>query len=187
MDNSKQIIEVIEVIKNGGIILYPTETVIGLGCDATNHEAIAKLNDLKYRPKEKSFIVLVDNIKMILNFCPKINQKEIDLLNQSIPTTVVLNNIKNLPKVLLFSDGSLAVRITKHPIINSLISSLNQPIVSTSANLSGEPTIKSWKNVNPAILDQVDYALNLQSDFISTQQPSQIVKVVNDKIIYIRR
>ena len=187
MDNSKKIIRAVETIKNGGIILYPTETVIGLGCLATNKFAIEKLNKIKSRPKDKSFIVLVNSLKMILNFCPKINQKEVDLLNQSIPTTVIVNKVKNLPKKLLFKDGSLAFRITKHPVINSLIRSINQPIVSTSANISGEPTIKSLKNVNPVVLEQVDYTLNLQSDFISTQQPSQIVKVVNGVIIYIRR
>lgn len=187
MDNSTQIAEAIEVLLSGGVIIYPTETVLGLGSVIDNKNAIDKLNEIKNRPSEKSFIILVSSIEMVERYCPNINSLEKSLLEQKEPTTVILSNIVKTPESLLFKDGSLAFRITQHPEIKELISKMNQPILSTSANISGEPTIKSWKNVNPVILDQVDYALNLQSDFISTQQPSQIVKVENDEIIYIRR
>lgn len=187
MDNSTQINKAIEIVKNGGIFLYPTETVIGLGCDATNEKAISKLYEIKRRPKEKSFIILVDSIEMIKKYCKSINQHEIKLLNQNKPTTVILNNIKHLPKSLLFNDGSIGVRITKHPLIKSFINNLNKPIVSTSANISGETSINSFKNVNPDILERIDYNLNLQFKYKTTQTPSQIVKVVNGKTIFIRR
>ncbi len=187
MDNSTQIIKAIEIAENGGTFLYPTETVIGLGCDATNDEAISKLIQLKGRTQEKSFIILVDSIEMIKLYCESINQLEIDLLNQSKPTTVILNNVKNLPHSLLFNDGSIGVRITKHPIIKEFITTLGKPIVSTSANISGEPTIDSWKNVNPVILEGIDYTLNLQTNFRTTETPSQIVKVVDRETVFIRR
>ena len=166
MDNSTQINKAIEIVKNGGIFLYPTETVIGLGCDATNEKAISKIYE---------------------KYCKSINQHEIKLLNQNKPTTVILNNIKHLPKSLLFNDGSIGVRITKHPLIKSFINNLNKPIVSTSANISGETSINSFKNVNPDILERIDYNLNLQFKYKTTQTPSQIVKVVNGKTIFIRR
>jgi L-threonylcarbamoyladenylate synthase len=187
MDNSKEINKAIEIVKNGGTFLYPTETVIGLGCDATNESAILKLKQIKLRSEEKSFIILVDSIDMIKRFCISISQLEIDLLNQKKPTTVILNNIKSLPKSLLFTDGSIGVRITQHPVIKDFITTLNCPIVSTSANVSGEPTIDSWKNVNPVILERIDYALNLHTNFTTTQTPSQIVKVVKGETVFIRR
>ena len=187
MDNSAKINQAIKIVEDGGTFLYPTETVIGLGCDATNEVAISKLYQIKIRPEEKSFIILVDSVEMIKKYCPLINKFEIKLLNQNKPTTVILRNIKHLPSSLLFHDGSIGVRITKHPLIKTFISTLNKPIVSTSANISGEPTIDSWENVNPVILELIDYNLNLHSEYKTTKTPSQIVKVVNGETIFIRR
>ena len=187
MDNSTQLNKAIEIVKKGGTFLYPTETVIGLGCDATNEEAISKINYIKSRSQNKSFIILVDSIEMIKRFCKTVTLLETQLLTQEQPTTVVLNNISSLPKSLLFNDGSIGFRITKHPIIKDFITALDRPIVSTSANISGEPTIDSWKNVNPLILERIDYTLNLQSNFRTTQTPSQIVKVVKGKTVFIRK
>lgn len=184
MDNS--VSQAISVLQAGGTIIYPTETVIGLGCDALNVSAIKRLNKLKKRPAEKSFIVLMDSIEQLKQYQPQLSKLEIKLLLSPSPTTLIISGLKNLPQELMATDGSLGVRISKHPLSTQLIRGLNKPIVSTSANYSGEPTAKSWKELNPQILEQVDYSLNLQLDFLTTQKPSRIVKVVNGELNVIR-
>lgn len=184
MDNS--VSQAISVLQAGGTIIYPTETVIGLGCDALNVSAIKRLNKLKKRPAEKSFIVLMDSIEQLKQYQPQLSKLEIKLLLSPSPTTLIISGLKNLPQELMATDGSLGVRISKHPLSTQLIRGLNGPIVSTSANYSGEPTAKSWKELNPQILEQVDYSLNLQLDFLTTQKPSRIVKVVNGELNVIR-
>lgn len=176
----------IATLKADGVIIYPTETVIGLGCNALSVVGIEKIIELKNRPENKSFIVLMESIDQLKKYQPTLSPLEIELLQSPSPTTVIISGIQGLPKELFANDGSLGIRISKHPLSTQLIKGLNCPIVSTSANYSGEPTAHSWKELNPQILEEVDYSLNLQSDFLTTQKPSRIVKVVNGKLNMIR-
>lgn len=187
MKQAKEIQEAVQYLKNSGTLVYPTETVIGIGCSGIDEKAIDKLNAIKNRAAEKSFILLMKDLEMVKNFIPSIHPKEIELLNSERATTVVFSNAVNLPKNVLAKDGSIGIRIAVHPHCIALIEGLNQPLVSTSANLSGDPTAKNWKDLNPVILDSVDYSLNLSSDFTTSETPSRIVRVVNDEVIYIRK
>jgi L-threonylcarbamoyladenylate synthase len=149
----------IEVLRKGGLILYPTDTVWGIGCDATNEAAVAKVFDLKKRADIKSFIVLVANEESILEY-----------------TTVIYEQAKGLAKNLISSDGSIAIRICKDIFCNKLIQAFGKPIVSTSANISGYPTPLSFRDISLDIKDGVDYIVRYRQDDQSIQQPSSIVK-----------
>ena len=175
------------ILQKPGVILTPTETVIGLSCSALSESQISRIYKIKNRPSSKAFIVLVDSISMIEQFISEINEMQKEYLNSNEPTTLILNNIKGLPKNLIAEDGSLAFRITQHPELKKLITHLGTPLVSTSANLSGEPTAKKIKEVDPLILDQVDYSLDLQSNYKSTSKPSRIVKIIGEKVDIIRK
>ena len=175
------------ILQKPGVILTPTETVIGLSCSALSENQISRIYKIKNRPSSKAFIVLVDSISMVEQYIKEISELQKEHLKSNEPTTVILNNIKGLPKNLIAEDGSLAFRITKHPELKKLISQLGGPLVSTSANLSGQPTASTLKEVDPVILDQVDYSLNLQSNYKSSSKPSRIVKIIGDKVDIIRK
>lgn len=187
MKNNPSIEDAVNCLQSGGTLIYPTETVLGIGCNALNEMAIEKVSEVKNRPDSKSFILLILNIDMVRQFVPNLSKKEEKLLLSQKPTTVILSNTKNLPNQLLAKDKSVGVRIAIHPVCIELIKEIDAPLVSTSANLSGESTAKSWKDLNPLILERVDYSLNLQSDFQTSDTPSRIVRVVNDEVIFIRR
>eukprot|EP01041_Mallomonas_annulata_P032903 gene32903-55455_t len=136
MENKEQISE---TLKNGGTILYPTDTIWGLGCDATNEEACQKILNIKNRPAEKSFIILVDSFLMLEKYIPEFPDVCYDLVELATrPLTIIYPNAKGLANSVLASDGSVGIRLTKDPICVALIRAMKKPLVSTSANLSGE-------------------------------------------------
>ena len=179
--------QALHILQKPGVILTPTETVIGISCSALSKKQISRIYKIKNRPDSKAFIVLVDSISMVEHYIKGISQLQKEYLNSEEPTTVILNDIIGLPKNLIAEDGSLAFRITKHPELKQLINQLGEPIVSTSANLSGQPTAISLKEVDPVILDQVDYSLNLQSNYVPSSKPSRIVKIVGNRVDVIRK
>ena len=167
----------IEVLLKGGLILYPTDTVWGIGCDATNEAAVAKIFDLKKRAEIKSFIVLVANEESILEYTNQTNIKIFDYIKGvHQPTTVIYEQAKGLAKNLISSDGSIAIRICKELFCNKLIQAFGKPIVSTSANISGYPTPLIFTDISLDIKDGVDYIVRYRQDDQSIQQPSSIVK-----------
>ena len=178
--------EALSYLKKPGVIAIPTETVWGLSCSAFSKDQIERIKNIKNRPSNKSFIVLIDSIKMLEEYVGKINQKQKKFLLDNKPTTVIFPEIKGLPNTLLATDKSLAFRITKHPQIKDLITHFGRPIVSTSANISGMPVAQNFEELSSPILEAVDYALNLQTDFISTSEPSRIVKIVGKEVEIIR-
>jgi len=184
MDKSME--KALETLKNSGVIVTPTETVLGISCSALDSDIIERVYKIKNRPSSKALIVLVDSLEMITQYVPNIGDTETSYLNAERPTTVILSNIKGLPNNLIADDGSLAFRITKRPELLEIISKLGFPIVSTSANLSGEPTAKNIKELSPVILEQVDYVLDLQSSYQSSSKPSRIVKIEGDEVNIIR-
>jgi L-threonylcarbamoyladenylate synthase len=187
MDVNTEVHNAFEVIKNGGIILYPTDTVWGIGCDATNPEAIAKIYTLKQREDSKSMIVLMNGEKMMYNVFSAIPDLAWDLWDLSEkPTTLILDNPRNIAENLIASDKTLGVRIIKEPFCFKLLERMKKPIVSTSANISGMAAPKTFKEISPEIIKGVDYVVNLQRDKVC-KNPSTIIKLSLDNQVKVIR
>lgn len=187
MNINTEIHNAFEVIKNGGIILYPTDTVWGIGCDATNEEAVKKIFALKQRAESKSMIVLVNGERMmhqVFNEIPEVAWQILDFSEK--PTTLILDKPKNIAKNLIAEDNSLAVRMVKEPFCYKLMERMKKPLVSTSANISGMFTPKSFKEISPEIIKGVDYIVNLQHDKIC-DKPSTIIKLTLDSQVKVIR
>ena len=176
-----------EALQNQQLLLYPTDTVWGIGCDATNEAAVAKVFEIKKRSESKSLIILVDGIEMLKKYIltiPK-NVRKL-LLNRVKPTTIIYNNPVGLARNVVSDDATVAIRIVHHDFCKKLISKFGKPIVSTSANISGSPTPKSFKEIDQPILDSVDYIVNLQHEEINNKS-STILKVGdNGELIVLR-
>lgn len=177
MDINQEINKAFEVLKEGGIILYPTDTVWGIGCDATNEEAVAKIYALKKREESKSMICLMNSDKMVFNVFKDVPEVAWEILEVSeSPTTLILDKPKNVAKNLIANDDTLAIRIVKDPFCFKLMERMKRPLVSTSANFSGMLTPKSFKEIDSEIIKGVDYVVNLHRDKICTK-PSTIIKL----------
>lgn len=183
----KEISNSLKSLNQNEIILYPTDTVWGIGCDATSETAVAKVFKIKQRSESKSLIILVDGIEMLKKYIPTISNKILDILHNTIkPTTIIYNNPIGLAKNVVASDNTVAIRIVQNEFCKQLISVFGKPIVSTSANISGMPTPKSFKEIDTAILDSVDYIVNLHRKEINTKS-STIIKIGdNDELIVLR-
>jgi L-threonylcarbamoyladenylate synthase len=187
MEINTEIQKAFEVIQNGGIILYPTDTVWGIGCDATNAEAVAKIYQLKQRAETQSMICLMNGEKMMYNVftaIPDVAWQIIDLSKK--PTTIILDNPRNVAPNLIAADKTLGIRIIKEPFCFKLLERMKKPLVSTSANISGQPTPKSFKEISPEIIKGVDYVVNLHHDKIC-DKPSTIIKLSLDNQVKIIR
>ena len=175
------IINSIKVLHNGGIILYPTDTVWGLGCDATNAVAVRKIYLLKKREEKKSMIILLAREKEIENYVLHPSEKIMNFLSeQKNPTTAIFNNAINLPGELINKDGSIAIRIVKDDFCQMLIEQLKAPLVSTSANISGDHHPEIFKEINKVIKNGVDYVVHHRQNEMKTHQPSSIIKLNSD-------
>ena len=185
----KEISNSIEVLKNGGILLYPTDTIWGIGCDATNEEAVQKVMALKGRSASKSLIVLVDNDTKLASYVREIPDVAYDLIEYAEnPLTIVYSNAKNLAPGVINEDGSVGIRVVKHNFCQQLIQRFRLPIVSTSANISGEPAPKNFSEVSQEIIDGVDYVVNLEQEVSEEKTPSTIMKLSPDGLFtFIRR
>jgi L-threonylcarbamoyladenylate synthase len=176
-----------EIIKEGGIILYPTDTVWGIGCDATNPEAVAKIYKLKQRAETQSMICLMNGEKMMYNVFKDIPETAWQIIDLSEkPTTLILDKPRNVAPNLIAPDNTLGIRIVKDPFCFKLMEKMKKPLVSTSANISGQPTPKSFKEISPEIIKGVDYVVNLQHDKI-TVKPSTIIKLSLDNQVKVIR
>ncbi len=187
MDINQEILNAYEVIQKGGIILYPTDTVWGIGCDATNPEAVAKIYKLKQRAETQSMIVLMNGEKMIYNVfkdIPEVAWQIIDLSED--PITLVLDKPRNVAANLIAPDQTLGIRVVKEPFCFKLMEKMKKPLVSTSANISGQPTPKSFKEISPEIIKGVDYVVNLHREKIAGK-PSTIIKLTNDSQVKVIR
>ncbi len=184
----EEINNTIATLKRGGLILYPTDTVWGIGCDATNAEAVDKVFSLKQRAESKSLICLVSDFKMLNQYVEEIPEVAYDILKYAAkPTTIVYDDPIRVAENLINEDNSLAIRVCKDKFCNQLIRKFRKPIVSTSANISGQPTPKSFKQISPEILKGVDYVVNLQPSK-KNAQPSTIIKLSLDgKVQVIRK
>ena len=170
----------LEVLNNGGLILYPTDTVWGIGCDATNSEAIKKVYQLKQREDSKSLICLAADDRMLKNYVKEIPEVALDIIEiADKPTTIIYDEAQNIAENLIADDGSIAFRIPDNDFCYWLLRKFNKPIISTSANISGEPTPNSFKEISNPILKGVDYVVNLHRDKIC-KNPSSIIKLTNN-------
>lgn len=177
---NQEIHNAFEVIKNGGIILYPTETVWGIGCDATNPEAVAKIYALKKREETKSMIALINGERMLHNIFKEIPPVAWDILDLSEkPTTLILDKPRNVAQNLISPDKTLGIRIIKEPFAYKLLERMKKPLVSTSANISGMPTPVNFNEISQEIIKGVDYVVNLPNEKM-TGKPSAIIKLTND-------
>jgi L-threonylcarbamoyladenylate synthase len=176
------------VLQNGGIILYPTDTVWGIGCDATNENAVAKIYALKNRIESKSMIILMAEEAEILHYTsPQTNQVFDYLKGIHKPVTVIYPNAKNLAKNIINTDGTVAIRIVKDEFCKELINSFGKPIVSTSANVSGYPTPGLFSDIDVLIKSGVDYVVHYRQDDDEPKSPSTIIKIKDDGNIEIIR
>lgn len=178
----------LETLQQHKILLYPTDTVWGIGCDATSEIAVNKIYAIKQRSESKSLIILVDSIQMLKQYIPNIPNQIIKLLAKTTnPTTIIYNNPKGLAKNVVASDNTVAIRITKNDFCIQLIKDFGKPIVSTSANISGVATPNCFEKIDAAILDSVDYIVNLQREE-KNEKSSTILKVVeNGEIVVLRK
>jgi len=173
----KEIQNSLKILESKKVLLYPTDTVWGIGCDATSEAAVNTIFKIKQRSESKSLIILVDGIEMLQMYVPEIPTSIIDLVKMvSKPTTIIYSNPKGFAKNVVASNNTVAVRIVQNDFCKQLISAFGKPIVSTSANISGNVTPNSFKEIDSAILDSVDYIVNLQRGAVNDKS-STILKV----------
>jgi len=178
---SAEIGKCIDVLNKGGLILYPTDTIWGIGCDATNAEAVQKIYEVKKRPDKKAMIILVPDQETILTYVRTPHKNIFEYLNKTErPTTVIYNNAINLPKELIAKDNSIAIRIVKDAFCKELLHQLGKPIVSTSANISGTPSPQNFTEVDDEIKNKMDYIVRYRQEEITLTSPSSIIKLNDD-------
>lgn len=167
----------VAVLQSGGVILYPTDTVWGLGCDATNAEAVQKIYAVKNRADTKSVIILLADERDLLHYVAAPDPAVFDYIEkEEKPTTIIFENAINLPESLVAADGSIAIRIVKEPFCKHLIKRLRNPIVSTSANKSGSLTPLFFDAITEDIKRSVDYVVQWRQDETTPAHPSRIIK-----------
>lgn len=173
-----EITKTLEVLRRGGVILYPTDTVWGIGCDATNAEAVARVYAIKQRDDSKALVMLLDNADSVASWITAVPDVAYELWEVTDkPLTLVLPGAKGLADNLMASDGSVAIRVSSDDFCRRLIRSFGRPLVSTSANLSGGKTPKSYKDIAPEIVSAVDYVVDPQLERGATGKASSIIKL----------
>lgn len=187
-DYENDIKQAVTTLNAGGVILYPTDTIWGLGCDPYNVAALDKIYSIKQRPREKSFIVLLADARDILQYVAAPPPDIIDIVNSfDIPTTVIYGGILGLPDELLHNSGTLAIRVTTDPFCKALIKRWGKPLVSTSANISGDPSAATYTEVSEAIREGVDYTVRHRQIDTTPAQASRIVKISDEGEVTILR
>jgi L-threonylcarbamoyladenylate synthase len=177
-DIDAEIARTIKVLKDGGVILYPTDTIWGVGCDATNHKAVDKVYRIKNRRENKSLIILVNGFEMLGQYVDKVPDIASDLFdNINKPVTVIYDSARNLPKNVGGADGTIAIRIVKDEFCSRLISEFGHPVISTSANISGEAAPLVFSKISDTIKKQVDYTVQLYHDLFMQAKPSTIIRL----------
>lgn len=178
----------LEVLKRGGVILYPTDTVWGIGCDATRSEAVKRIFEIKKRADSKAMIVLVDSAERIDRYVEEVPDVALQLIDVAErPTTIVYDGARNVARELVADDGSIGIRVTTDEFSQKLCRALRRPLVSTSANVSGEPTARFFSEISDEIKSAVDYIATTRRNDTTPSQPSCVIKVSSGGVIKILR
>jgi L-threonylcarbamoyladenylate synthase len=188
MTREQDIKNAVEVLRQGGVILYPTDTVWGIGCDATNAEAVKRVYEIKQREDSKALICLVDSdarLQRYVRNVPDVAWQLIDCCDK--PTTIILDGAVNLAPNLIAEDGSIALRITNEPFSKELCYRFQKALVSTSANISGEPAAQNYCDIDPRLLEAVDYVCWSRRQEHKPHQPSSIIRLRGDGEVTIIR
>tara|TARA_B100000963_G_C22581981_1_gene651259 strand:+ start:571 stop:1131 length:561 start_codon:yes stop_codon:yes gene_type:complete len=176
-----------QVVLNGGVILYPTDTIWGIGCSATIESPIKKIFKIKRRSNNKLLISLVSSIEMLERYVKNIPEYLLKYLYDESPTTIVYPKVKGLSQILYGKNESIAIRLVKDNFCKALIDEINTPLISTSANISGNPFPKEFKEIDKKIINEVDYVVNFDGSNFKKSKPSRIIKVLlNGQIEIIR-
>nr|WP_067061402.1 L-threonylcarbamoyladenylate synthase [Mucilaginibacter sp. L294] len=179
----------LKIVQDGGIILYPTDTIWGIGCDATNTDAVKKIYELKQRHESKSMIILLDIDNKLQTYISEVPDIAYELIEYAEnPLTLIMPGAKNISPALIAEDGSVGIRITSHPFCQQLIQRLRKPLVSTSANISGKPSPEYFSKIDQDIIDGVDYVVDLDQYSTEIRKPSTIMRLnPNGGFEFIRR
>lgn len=177
----EDIAQSIVVLKNGGTILYPTDTIWGIGCDATNPKAVEKVYALKQRAESKSLIILVDSFDKIASYVEKVPDVASDLVSSmETPLTIIYSAAINLALNVIASDGTIAIRVVNEEFCRQLIARFGKPIVSSSANIAGDSTPLIFSSIGEEIVNNVDYVVNLKHDIFNQSKPSTIIRLLEN-------
>ncbi len=188
MNYNEEIKKAIEVMRNGGVILYPTDTIWGIGCDATNEEAVKKVYEMKKRADSKALICLVDSEAKIDFYVKDVPPVAWDLIELSTkPLTVIYDGARNLAPNLLAEDGSVGIRVTNEEFSKQLCFRFRKAVVSTSANISGEPSPKSFADISDEIKNAVDYIVGVRQNEKGGVKPSSIIKLGAGGVVQVIR
>ena len=188
MTQEEDIKNAVKVLREGGVILYPTDTIWGIGCDATNAKAVAKVYDIKHRDDSKALICLVDSDARLQRYVRNVPAVAWELLDAAIkPTTVILDDATNLAPNLIAEDGSIALRITREAFSHELCYRFQKAIVSTSANISGEPAAQNYRDISEEIINSVDYVCWSRRQEHKPHTPSSIIRLKPDGEVTIIR
>jgi L-threonylcarbamoyladenylate synthase len=177
MDFNNDVESCLKVLKEGGLILYPTDTIWGIGCDATDAQAVQRIFSLKNRPESKSMIILLADERDLMQYVAQVDLQVFDYLNQTTkPTTVIYEGAIGLADNVINADGTVAIRIVKDSFCKHLIKRFRKPIVSTSANLSGDSAPALFNDISPTIRQQVDYVVQHRQQDTTQHAPSAVIK-----------
>ncbi|MDH8702122.1 L-threonylcarbamoyladenylate synthase [Dysgonomonadaceae bacterium PH5-43] len=178
----------IDILYKGGIILYPTDTIWGIGCDATNSEAVKKVYEIKKRADSKALLVLIDSEAKLNAYVEEVPDIAYDLIELSDkPLTIIYSNARNVASELIAEDGTLGIRVTREIFSKELCKRFKKPIVSTSANISGELPPSSFSEINEDIIHNVDYVVNYRREEKTKAQASSILKLGTGGVIKVIR
>ncbi|MCD8210894.1 MAG: threonylcarbamoyl-AMP synthase [Prevotella sp.] len=178
MDTTEDIKNAVETMKNGGIILYPTDTIWGIGCDATNSIAVEKIYKLKKRSSLKAMICLVDSVERLCRYVRNAPEVALDIMRLAQkPTTIIFDEASGIAERLKAEDGSLAIRVTKEEFSKELCYRFQKPIVSTSANISGEKAASCFIEISPEVINSVDYVCYSRRDEKPSSSASSVIKI----------
>jgi L-threonylcarbamoyladenylate synthase len=175
----------LEVLRKGGLVLYPTDTIWGIGCDATDETAVKRIFTLKQRPEKKSLVVLLADVRDLLKYVSNPPPDIIYAFDR--PTTVIYEGAIGLAPSVINEDGTVAIRIVQEPFCRHLVKRLRKPLISTSANISGQPSPASFAEIDAAIKNGVDYVVNYRQDDLIPARPSRIIRMLKDGSVQVIR